>query len=278
MLRGNIFGPTLATLALLAAGSASADAIQFTGNVEHDFQGSGVVQIVDFGGSSLDVAQTPSVTGITGWNIQDLRLAYDNQSDTLHVGVNFFSIAGDADGNGDPGGADPATSAAGGIDLPHLGGRESISVGFDLQNRRVTDVVAGVPGDKTKAGTGIDGFTVAAFTNNTNGNSNLAFSYGQTLTQHLGGLAFDPSAERPDFEFTIANFSQLPGFDAAQGFNVRAFAGTPDDIVAGEDQIPWEHVSFPTVDAQVPEPATLLAWTVLMGASWRLRRCRRQSS
>lgn len=288
MLRRYVFGSTLATLALLAARPVSADAIQFTGNVENDFAltpGRGVVRVVDFAtpdGSTDpgDVAQADWITAqgrTTGWNIKDLRLAYDNRTDTLQVGVSFFGIAGDADGNGDPGGADPRTSASGGIDLPNLGGRESISVGFDLRNRGVTDVIAGVPGDKSKAGPGIDGFTVASSTNSSR-NANLAFSYGQTLTQHLGGLAFDPSAAHPDFEFTIANFSQLPNFDPTQGFSIRAFAGTPDDVVAGEDQVPWTRINFPRVDAQVPEPATLLAWTVLIGGvAWRRRGLRRRN-
>jgi len=284
MLRRYVFGPTLATLALLAARPVSADAIQFTGNVERDFAltpGNGVVQVVDFkrpdGSSSpLDVAQQPWLNGVSGWNIKDLRLAYDNRTDTLMVGVNFFGIAGDADGNGDPGGADPRTSASGGIDLPNLGGRESISVGFDLRNRGIPDIVAGVPGDKAKAGTGIDGFTVASYNNS---NAGLAFSYGNTLTQHMGALAFDPSAEHPHFEFTIANFSKLPGFDPEEGFSVRVFAGTPDDVVAGEDQIPLTRVVFPQLEPQVPEPATLLTWLVLSGgAAYRMRGRRRNPS
>jgi hypothetical protein len=287
MLRRYVFGPTLATLALLAARPVSADAIQFTGNVERDFAlspGNGVVRVADFPrdgvaskdanavSNPMDVAQASwmSQQGATsGWNIKDLRLAYDSHSDTLFVGVNFFGTAGDADGNGDPGGADPRTSAAGGIDLPNLGGRESISVGFDLRNRGVPDVVAGVPSDKSKAGPGIDGFTVASYNSN---NAGLASSYGNTLTNHLGGLAFDPDAAHPHFEFTVANFSKMPGLDPTQGFGVKVFAGTPDDVVAGEDQIPLTHVDFPKVDTQVPEPATLLSWTILSGgAAWRLR-------
>jgi hypothetical protein len=292
MLRRYVFGPTLATLALLAARPVSADAIQFTGNVERDFAispGNGVVPVVDNpnpapGGPSdpKDVAQAPWMTQqgwTSGWNIKDLRLAYDDRSDTLFVGVNFFGIAGDADGNGNAGGADPRTSAAGGIDLPHLGGRESISVGLDLRNRSVPgvrsfDVVAGIPGDKTRAGPGINGFTVASYNNS---NAGLAFSYGQTLTNHVGALAFDPDAEHPHFEFTVANFSKLNGFDPEEGFNIGVFAGTPDDVVAGEDQIPLTHITFPKDDSpQVPEPATLLSWTVLSGAAaWRLRSRRR---
>ena len=48
----------------------------------------------------------------SGWAIKDIRLSYDAQSDTLSVGVNTFGIAGDADGNGNPGVADPRTTSA----------------------------------------------------------------------------------------------------------------------------------------------------------------------
>ena len=68
---------------------------------------------------------------ISGWDIKDLRLTYNNVTDTMYVGVNFYVVAGDADGDGNPGGGSyfpPAT----GRDNPDLGITESISVYFDL--------------------------------------------------------------------------------------------------------------------------------------------------
>ena len=46
--------------------------------------------------------------------------------------------------------------------------------------------------------------------------------------------AFNVAA--PDFEFRIPNASTLPGFDAAKGFEFRAFAGSFQDDGIGEDR------------------------------------------
>lgn len=284
-----LFRLAIATVALAAARSADAGAITLTGDVTKDFPlGQQGVQVIVDNPNPLpagytgpptsnpgDVAQADFMTArgwTTGWNIQDVRLSYDKATDTMSVGVNFFGIAGDADGNGDPGTSDPATIAAGGIDLPHLGGRESIAVAFDTNGDRKFDIIAGVPADKSAAGPGIDGFTVSQYRDS---NAGLAFNFGQTLTDHMGNLAFDPSAAHPDFEFTIKNFSTLPGIDLAHhSFGIRVFAGTPDDVVAGEDSLPYTSVSPETL---TPEPATLLAWSAVVaaGAAWRLRRSRR---
>lgn len=253
--------------------AATADAMKLTGNVEVDFPiatGNGVVAIIDNPGadgraSALDVAQDAGLSGITGWNIKDLRLAYDGQSNTMYFGLNFFGIAGDADGNGDPG------TASAGVDVPDLGGLESITLAIDTNLDSIPDVVAGVPASKPM-GAGANQFRVAAYKASPMG---LAFSYGDTLTGHAGSLAFSPSAAHPDFEFTIGNFKGLPGLDPAKGFIVSAFAGTSSDVVAGEDYIFKTKIGFPGgQEPQVPEPATLLGWALVGGGAiaWRVRR------
>lgn len=273
-------------LALIGAKATSAAQIHFTGNVETDFpQGTGIGIITDnpipnpHGAGTIsntnDVAQASWMTQAgwtTGWNIKDIRVHYDQASDSLAVGVNFFGIAGDSDGNGNPGTADPRTTAAGGIDEAHLGFDptqpahigESITVGFDLNGDHKPDIIAGVPADKTQNGIGIDGFTVAKYAPS---NSGLAYNYGEPLNAFNGGLAFDPSAEHPDFEFTIKNFTHLPGFSPAlyaqNGFGITTFAGTPFDVVAGEDSLPM----FQFSPQAIPEPASLLAWSVVIGAA-----------
>jgi len=285
MVPRNPLGRTLAVLALLVAGPASAAQISLTGDAEKDFPAGqpryGV--FVDnpnklTGASDMnDVAQAQWITDqghVSGWNMKDIRLHYDAPSDTLAVGVNFFGVAGDADGDGDPGHTDPRTALAGGVDLSHLGGRESIAVALDLNNDKIPDIIAGVPADKSTAGPGINGFTVAKYKGDASG---LSFAFGQTLKNQLGNLAFDPDAKHPDFEFTIKNFSKIPGFEFnklplgfefSQGIGVQAFAGTPDDIIAGEDTIPYMSIK----PEAIPEPATLLAWSVVaLGAAWRLR-------
>jgi hypothetical protein len=203
-----------------------------------------------------------------GWSIKDIRLDYNKSSDEMYVGVNTFGIAGDADGNGDPGTVSAAAAAQHALDVPHLGGRESITLGFDFNHDGRPDILAGVPGDKTQAGPGQDGFTVAPYKNTGLG---IANSYGAPLLDNIAGLKFDPSAQHPDFEFIIRNFSKLPGYDASSPFGLIAFAGTPDDIYEEEGAL------FPQVSGQeVPEPASLLGWGALAaaGLAWRLRRPR----
>lgn len=250
-----------------------------TGDVEQDLSPSRIpnVQIkVDNSrfpnNPTSDVAQSLFITNdgrITGWNIKDVRLAYNPATDQLGVGVNFFSIAGDADGNGDPGVADPRTLAAGGIDLANLSGRESITVAFDTNRDGTPDILAGVPANKT--GSGIDAFTVSSYQPAAGTvQPGIERSYGAPLPQFAGNLAYNPSAQRPDFEFTLRNFTQLPGlrFDNNQStlINARVYAGTPDDVVAGED------LFLDEFQITVPVPSTLPLWACLAGlAAWRRR-------
>ena len=225
-----------------------------------------------------DVAQSLFITNdgrITGWNIKDVRLAYNPATDRLGVGVNFFSIAGDVDGDGDPGVADSRTLAAGGVDLPNLSGRESITVAFDTNRDGTPDILAGVPANKT--GSGIDAFTVSSYQPAAGTvQPGIERSYGSPLPQFAGNLAYNPSSQHPDFEFTLNNFTQLTGltFDSNQTaqFNVRVYAGTPDDVVAGED------LFLDEFQITVPVPTTLPLWACLAGfAAWR-RRVRSRSS
>src|SRR5262249_18012099 len=135
-------------------------------------------------------------------------------------------------------------------------------------NDRKYDIVAGVPADKSTAGPGTDGFNIAKFKETGVG---IAYDYGATLHDQMGNLAFDPDKTHPGFEFTIKNFSQLPGYDPPNGFGVSVYAGTPDDVVAGEDTIPYTHIS----PAAIPEPATWLGWSLAtVGAVVGLRRAR----
>jgi hypothetical protein len=236
-----------------------------TGNVEVDFPAGadGVVTLVNPKYPTVNPEAYIAQHQLSpGWSIKDIRLYYDKAQDEMHVGLNFFGIAGDADGNGDPGTVSPEAAAQHALDVAHLGGRESITVGFDFNNDGRPDILAGVPSNKATAGPGQDGFSVAAFQ-----------SVGPML-DHIAGLKFDPSAEHPDFEFLMTNFSKFPGYDAKNGFGLIAFAGTPDDIYEEEG------VLFPRVSyGEIPEPASVLGWSALAaaGLAWRLRR-RRASS
>jgi len=287
MVRRSVFRWTLAALALVAARPATADPITFTGDVNRDFKlapGTGVVNFVphplaDGSPDPHAIPQDPWMTNqglINGWEVKNVRLQYDKASDTLSVGLNPWSVAGDAAGTGNPGATPPQMQAEGGKNEPHLGGQKSITVGFDFANTKTPDILAGVPSNKAQAGPGLDGFTVAAYKPSNMGIQN---SYGPTLTEHLGGLAFDPSKDHPGFEFTVKHFSKIPGNDPAKGFTLSVYAGSPEDVVAGEDGFS-RRITLPSPErAHVPEPAALLAWsTVLTGcAAIRYRRRRARS-
>ncbi len=219
---------------------------------------------------------------VSGWNIQDVRLDYNAPTDTMYVGVNTFGVAGDVDGKGNPGQNDPQLTAAGGANPANFGGDKSMAVGFAPATLTSTPnhppapvIVAGIPGDKSQAGSGLDGFTVAKYapTGSSGGpNFDLVTSFGQSLPSGMGNLAFNPSATHPGFEFTITNFSKLLGANPLNGFYVSAQDGSINSIVTGKDYVPSTLIQA----QQIPEPATWLVWAGLAGGmAWRFRRSRR---
>jgi hypothetical protein len=207
----------------------------WTGNAEADFTGPGILIIPDPDGQNINVTLPLAPPGtISGWDMADLRLTYNSTTDTLYVGINFYGIAGDADGDGNPS-AGSYFAPGTGSDNPDLSGTECISVYFDLDQDGDWDVIAGVPGG---AGVkNITAFTVAYYLTK----SMFGPPYSAELTANKGSYCANPSAAAPDFEFTILNFSTLPGQDALlAGFRVHAFAGSLDDGVIGEDDLEYE--------------------------------------
>jgi hypothetical protein len=258
-------------LGLVAASSMAAKAapITFTGNVELDMPSPSKNVTLVPGHPVGYIAQDPASTAagyVSGWLMKDLRFSYDKGTDTLSVGVNTYSTAGNPTGN--PNASYPTLGQQGG----------SITVAFAADGASPTIhgsplVVAGVPADTKQAGTGIDGFNVASYQGS---NSGIAYSYGTTLSNNIGALAFNPTNAHPDFEFTIKNFSTIPGLDPTKGFWIQAFAGSGFDVVAGEDTLGW--LRIPAIAAQqvVPEPSTIAAWSLLAaGAVIGIRRKRR---
>jgi hypothetical protein len=260
-----------ACLALAAGGrTATAGGITFaTGNVETDMPSSApdVTTIVNhpYPGTQISnpntVYQPQWMTDaglINGWVIKDMRVSYDQANDRLYVGVNFFGVAGDPSGQGFLG---PATDPRfGGQEHAHLGlfshSDESITVGLDLTNSGKPTIVAGIAADKSIVGPGTDGFTVNWAKDASAG---LSGAYGASLNSHNGNLAFEPSKDHPDFEFSISGVSKIPGFDINNGLGLTAFAGASDDIDIGEDAVPYTHFAL----EQIPEPATVLAWSLV---------------
>ena len=263
----------------LHAPAANAAPLQFTGDVTSDFNpatNSGVV-VTPVSSNPLDIGQVSWITAngwVSGWSIQDIRTYYDTSTDTLNVGINTFKNsqgmnAPFGQANGDP------TGTPTGYDPAHLGGDKSIAlaiapVNFSNPSQPGTPVVvAGVPADKSVAGTGTDGYTVSTYNAAKADNGGLAYSFGTSLPQNMGNLAYDPSRAHPQLELTIKNFSKIPGLNPANGFWIEAYAGSAVDGVAGEAYLPWTKVPV-TAAQQIPnspEPTTWLAWTLVIGAA-----------
>jgi len=186
-----------------------------------------------------DVGMPGTPPGITGWDMIDLRLAYDGAHDTMYVGINVETILGDADGDGDPGVTSTYLSDMGGTDHPDLGSSETAAVYFDLDQDGTYDVIAGIGGT-----TDYYGFSVNVFT----GFFYPPYNFGTALPAHTGTISPNPDAAHPDLEFTIENWSSLPGHDDAPGFCVGAFLGSLEDAGIGEDFL--DYCESPCIDVQ----------------------------
>ena len=285
-----------------AAPGAAVSTLFQTGDVEKDMP-AGTAGVTVIQGHPLNYTAQPQwMTNaglVNGYAMKDIRLSYDKTTDTLAVGVNFYGVAGNTDGSPD-GQTNPLTLAAHGTNPAQFGADKSVTLAFTPNTAAGANaaplIVAGVPSVKTNApGTTTDHFNVASFKDTTGG---LTYSYGQTLTSNLGNLAYDPSSAHPDFEFTIKNFSKIPGLNAlTNGFYLSAYSGSQKTVIVGKSdiantfvaaqplnplpQLPNNPVPPPTITPMVPpavpEPTTILAWGLIVGGSaWRFSRRRRQ--
>jgi hypothetical protein len=285
----------LAFLVVVVSRPALAGPITFTGNVQQDFSAPNVTGNINSSpvtvmNNPLDVGEAsfiPANGWVSGWAINNVQLSYNSTNDTMYVGLAGFknasgqyAIFGDADGNGDPGAASKQMTAMGGIDTANMGGDKAVAVALAPYNPTNPNVpgaptlIAGIPGDKSLAGSGIDGFNVAKFSNSTN---LLQNSFGSSISGVSGALAFNPSAAHPELEFSISNLTKS-GINPSQGFWMEMYAGSGQDVVAGEAGLVWTYVP-PFEPQQIPEPATWLVWAGLAGGlAWRRYRSRRASA
>ena len=236
-------GATLAglvALSLLLPGGAAA-APEHTGDVVADFAADapGVVVLQD-GGGDVGVPESFPDGTVSGHDIADVRLFYDRDADTLHVGINTFGIAGDVDGDGDPGSTSAELAALGGVDHPNFAAGESFGVLFDLDEDGTFDVIAGVP-----VGADIFGFVVARFDGNPLA---PALAFGDPLAVHRAGPPASPTAAAPHLEFVILRFSELPrssGADDSESFSLNAFMDSFDATGIGDEYVPSRGASTP---------------------------------
>ncbi|MCK6528231.1 hypothetical protein L6R50_11960 [Myxococcota bacterium] len=228
--------PLLVSLALpailLATGPAGA-AVSFTGDVPTDFTDPAAVTIDDPGAVDVGIPHAFPAGTISGNDIAAARFWYDTGADVLYVGIDAYTIAGDVDDDGDPGGTSALLAFLGGVDEADFGGTESFALMLDVDEDGVFDVIAGVSGDDD-----LSGFAVAEFAGSPYA---PAYAFGPALAAHTGSVFGSPDAAAPDVEFTVASFSTLPvssGSDPSPGFGVNVFAGSFSDAGIGEDYLP----------------------------------------
>ena len=212
----------------------------FTGDAAADFTGPNAIKIDD---RTRDVGMPfpafPTST-VSGFDMQAFYLEYDAATDIMYVGIDCVVICGDSDGDGDPGGTSAALASSGGEDIPDFGPGESFGLLIDTDNDYTPtsgdfDVVIGVRDDDDLSQIGAFVYTGAIIEEMVNDRWSTRLANAVTLFQ-------SPSAAAPDLEFTIANFSTLPGFPADQtpqryGLHLGMGAlGTDDGI--GEDYAP----------------------------------------
>jgi hypothetical protein len=202
----------------------------FTGNVESDFVGPCVTIVPD----PEDVVMGDQFgSAISGFDIKDIRFCYDASNDTLYVGINSFGIAGDADGDGDPGGSSQALIRSLGVDLPDFGGSESFFVLVDAGVDGTYDIVVGVPRCSSMVEScGFGAATVDWFADTA--------PFGAPIPEHTGSFFASPTRDAPDLEFTVPNLSLLAGLVASADeytMQVIAFMGSTVDDGIGEDYV-----------------------------------------
>ncbi len=305
MVRNRLLLSAIVLAGLLAQPSAAGQ-ITFTGNVEKDFpdERSGwpardrhrqpdgrrpLGQRPSSNPRDVNIPDWMKAEGKeTGWNFKDIRLAYDAATDALAVGVNFFGVAGDIDGDGNPNTSDPRTIAAGGMDEARFANGETVAVALDLNNDRMPDIIAGIPlakplGPDSQKLDGLSSFTLAQLLRPP-GRAGLWLRQLQDRLVRPGQPdrsevdRYVPGQRRTWNSRSRTSRQSASMFNA--GFNpldstigLQAFAAGLNDVIVGEDYVPYQAVSPQTI---VPEPASLLAWSAMAGlaAAWRLRRRR----
>ncbi len=211
----------------------------FGGDVTTDFTEPGTLTVVDPNGIDvgLPTGFPASPATISGNDMEDIRFFYELSTDTLYVGINSYTIAGDVDDDGDAGNTGAILAGLGGTDVPDFGGTESFLVVIDKDQDGQGDIIAGV-----NTSNDIGSFDVFRFNNIPFALTTPAvLGFGPALPGFSGGLFASPNASAPDLEFTIQNFSMIPttsGGDMAPNIDMLVFVGSLSDAGIGEDFIP----------------------------------------
>lgn len=252
---GTIFGTQIVDLCGVCGGDNSTcgiKTINFTGDPETDFTGDGVFTLNDFSGDTpiLDVG-VPSQLGsvISGWDIK--KIYFFTNIGELYIGLDYFGIAGDADGNGLPGSSSQEHIDIGGNDIPEMGGTESLAVEIDIDRDGIFEFISGVPGGNPAGGDlGCPHFDLNDCFGIYNHSNNAAVSSStnfESLIDPLDTLFSLPSSDTPDIEYSIPDWQNLSGWDMPEAntcetfsIDVRIYTGSFEDAGIGEDFVPTQ--------------------------------------
>jgi len=249
--------------------SAAARAVVFTGDAAGDFPPANFVED-GAGGLVPDVGVPPHVDGgegiVSGWDIKGLYFDYAPAADTASFGVDFFVIAGDADGRNGPNVTSAQLISIGGQDTADLARSESIAVLLDLNRDGLFDVIAGVPSGNPGIGNPLDCddfdlrdcFGLFDYLDLPDVAPGFRFAAKREEPVVLG---FFPGPDSPDFEFAIPAWSALMAqsginLEPCEAFSidVLVFAGSFFDAGVGEDYVPVQGgmvtLNFPPSDSE----------------------------
>jgi len=217
----------------------------FTGDAAADFTGPDAVMLADLEGDvGMPSPDFPADTR-SGWDMRAVYLEYDAGADILYVGIDCIVICGDADSDGDPNVTGPilgkptSEGGLGGTDVADFGRGESFALLIDTNNDFADgsgnfEVVVGV-----KNSDDLSAFGAYAYTGNI-GSQLRDAGWGAQLP-NVTTLYAPTSATVQDLEFTIENFSTLPGFTPGEpvlAYKVHMAMGSIVDDGIGEDFAP----------------------------------------
>ncbi|MCB0086662.1 MAG: hypothetical protein KDE54_02020, partial [Caldilineaceae bacterium] len=209
----------------------------FTGDAAADFTGPDVVTIEDLTNDVGIPAPDFPPGSMTGWDMRAIYLEYDPATDTMYVGVDCVVICGDADNDGDPNTTGPilgqpaSEGGLGGTDVADWGSGESFGLIFDTNDDGTFEVVVGIKNSD-------DISTFGAYNYSGRAGTQLRNSGWGAALPNAVSLYAPTSVDAPDLEFSIADFSTLPGFTAgntALSYQVHAGMGSAVDDGIGED-------------------------------------------
>ncbi len=217
----------------------------FTGDAAADFTGPDAVMLADLEADVGMPSPDFAADARSGWDMRAVYLEYDPAADILYVGIDCIIICGDADGDGDPNVTGPilgkpaSEGGLGGSDVADFGRGESFALLIDTNNDFANgsgnfEVVVGV-----KNSDDLSSFGAYAYTGNI-GNQLRDTGWGAQLP-NVTTLYAPPSATVQDLEFTIENFSALPGFMPGApvlAYKVHMAMGSIVDDGIGEDFAP----------------------------------------